>query len=221
MPEPPRRSRAAALPSAPRAAAGRPPCRWCSPRAGRPEPSASCAPACSARGAGDGARPARRRGDEPRRKTPALDGFGRDLTADAREGRIDPVDRPRRRDRADGRDPRPPAQEQRRADRRGRRRQDRRSSRASPCASPRATCRRRCAAAASSRSTSPAWSPARSTAASSSSASRRRSRRSRTPTAGSCCSSTSCTRSSAPAPPRARWTPRTCSSRCSPAASCA
>ena len=37
---------------------------------------------------------------------------------------------------------------------------------------------------------------------------------------GSCCSSTSCTPSSAPARPRARWTPATCSSRCSPAASC-
>ncbi len=37
---------------------------------------------------------------------------------------------------------------------------------------------------------------------------------------GRSCSSTSCTRSSAPAPPKARWTPRTCSSRCSPAASC-
>ena len=30
------------------------------------------------------------------------------------------------------------------------------------------------------------------------------------PRAGSSCSSTSCTRSSAPARPRARWTPRTC-----------
>ena len=37
---------------------------------------------------------------------------------------------------------------------------------------------------------------------------------------GSSCSSTSCTPSSARAPPRARWTPPTCSSRCSPAASC-
>jgi ATP-dependent Clp protease ATP-binding subunit ClpB len=37
----------------------------------------------------------------------------------------------------------------------------------------------------------------------------------------SSCSSTSCTRSSAPAPPRAPSTPPTCSSRCSPAASCA
>ena len=45
-------------------------------------------------------------------------------------------------------------------------------------------------------------------------------RRSRPPRAGSCCSSTSCTPSSAPARPRARWTPATCSSRCSPAASC-
>ena len=36
----------------------------------------------------------------------------------------------------------------------------------------------------------------------------------------SSCSSTSCTPSSARAPPRARWTPRTCSSRCWPAASC-
>ena len=39
-------------------------------------------------------------------------------------------------------------------------------------------------------------------------------------TGRSSCSSTSCTPSSAPAPPRARWTPRTCSSRCWRAASC-
>ena len=39
-------------------------------------------------------------------------------------------------------------------------------------------------------------------------------------TARSSCSSTSCTRSSARARPRARWTPATCSSRCWPAASC-
>ena len=37
----------------------------------------------------------------------------------------------------------------------------------------------------------------------------------------SSCSSTRCTRSSAPARPKARWTPATCSSRCSRAASCA
>ena len=42
-----------------------------------------------------------------------------------------------------------------------------------------------------------------------------------TPRARSSCSWTSCTRSSAPAPPRARSTRPTCSSRCSPAASCA
>ena len=36
----------------------------------------------------------------------------------------------------------------------------------------------------------------------------------------SSCSSTSCTPSSAPARPKARWTPRTCSSRCWRAASC-
>ena len=38
--------------------------------------------------------------------------------------------------------------------------------------------------------------------------------------AASSCSSTSCTPSSAPARPRARWTPATCSSRCWRAASC-
>src|SRR3954447_11637056 len=35
--------------------------------------------------------PGRGRTDEPQSKTPALDEFGRDLTAEAREGRIDPV----------------------------------------------------------------------------------------------------------------------------------
>ena len=40
-------------------------------------------------------------------------------------------------------------------------------------------------------------------------------------TGASCSSSTSCTRSSAPGRPRARWTPATCSSPRSPAASCA
>ena len=38
--------------------------------------------------------------------------------------------------------------------------------------------------------------------------------------ARSSCSSTSCTPSSAPARPKARWTPATCSSRCWPAANC-
>src|SRR4051794_41693932 len=32
-----------------------------------------------------------RTGEQPRSETPALDEFGRDLTAEAREGRIDPV----------------------------------------------------------------------------------------------------------------------------------
>src|SRR6266536_3508799 len=41
------------------------------------------------------------------------------------------------------------------------------------------------------------------------------------PAARSSSSSTSCTRSWAPAPPRAPSMPPTCSSRCSPAASCA
>ena len=57
--------------------------------------------------------------------TPALDEFGRDLTEEAARGRHRPGDRSRRRDRADRRDPRAPAQEQRRPDRRARRRQDR------------------------------------------------------------------------------------------------
>ena len=56
------------------------------------------------------------------------------------------------------------------------------------------------------------WSPVRSTAASSRSASRRCSRRSSPPKVGSCSSSTSCTPWSGPAPPRAPWTPATCSS---------
>ena len=86
---------------------------------------------------------ARRRA--PQSDTPALDEFGRDLTADAARGPHRPRHRPRAGDRADGRDPRPPPQEQRRPHRRGRRRQDRRSSRASRSASPRATCPRRCA----------------------------------------------------------------------------
>jgi ATP-dependent DNA helicase DinG len=59
------------------------------------------------------------------------------------------------------------------------------------------------------------------TAASSRSASRRCSRRSPRRTAPSSCSSTSSTPWSAPAPPRARRTPPTCSSRRWPAAICA
>ena len=186
------------------------------------EPCANRLMAAQAQGAPLGAQPIAQPGaDAPQSETPTLDEFGRDLTDEARNGRIDPVIGRAERDRADRRDPRPPAQEQRRADRRGRRRQDRDRGGPRPAGSPRATCPRRCSASAWSRSTSPAWSPARSSAASSSSGSRPRSPRSPTPRAASCCSSTSCTRSSAPATPRARWTPRTCSSRCSPAVSCA
>jgi ATP-dependent Clp protease ATP-binding subunit ClpC len=62
--------------------------------------AASAAPAWPAFGAPQDARQAARRRDgrqlpeqpaEPESKTPALDGFGRDLTADAADGRIDPV----------------------------------------------------------------------------------------------------------------------------------
>jgi ATP-dependent Clp protease ATP-binding subunit ClpB len=69
----------------------------------------------------------------------------------------------------------------------------------------------------SSRSTWARWSRAPSTGASSRSGSRPCSRRSRTSEGRSSRSSTSCTRSSAPGRPRARWTPATCSSRCSAA----
>ena len=118
---------------------------------------------------------------EPASATPALDSFGRDLSVDAREGRIDPVVGRAAEIERDGRDPRPSPQEQRRADRRGGRRQDRHRRGPRP-----AHCRRRrprdaARTAASSHSTCPAWSPARSTAASSSSASRPRSRRSSPP----------------------------------------
>ena len=66
-----------------------------------------------------------RAGTRQRSKTPALDQFGRDLTAEARAGRIDPVIGRETRDRAGHRGPEPATQEQRRADRRGGRREDR------------------------------------------------------------------------------------------------
>src|SRR5919107_1847677 len=47
---------------------------------------AACGPAMAPADA-----PGRARTDEPESTTPALDEFGRDLTAEAREGRIDPV----------------------------------------------------------------------------------------------------------------------------------
>src|SRR5689334_11261059 len=52
-----------------------------------------CAHELMARGGAmaSAAAPGRARGDEPQSETPALDEFGRDLTAEAREGRIDPV----------------------------------------------------------------------------------------------------------------------------------
>ena len=60
-----------------------------------PTPVAICEPCASelmARGAAMPANPQdTRRDDEPQSDTPTLDEFGRDLTADAREGRIDPV----------------------------------------------------------------------------------------------------------------------------------
>ena len=98
-------------------------------------------------------------------------------------------------------DPHPVAQDQEQpgADRRARRRQDR--DRRGPGAAHRraATCPSGSRTARSSRSTWARCWPAPSTAASSRSASRRCSTRSRRARAASCCSSTSCTPSSAPA----------------------
>jgi len=51
----------------------------------------TCARELTARGAAMAPADTETRGDEPQSKTPTLDEFGRDLTADAREGRIDPV----------------------------------------------------------------------------------------------------------------------------------
>src|SRR3954449_6535678 len=50
-----------------------------------------CARELMVRGAAAAPANAQGRSDERQSKTPALDEFGRDLTADAREGRIDPV----------------------------------------------------------------------------------------------------------------------------------
>ena len=103
-----------------------------------------------------------------------------------------------------------PHQEQPGAHRRARRRQDRHRRRS--CAADRP--RRRAGRAEEQEdlraSTWARSSPARSIAASSRSGSRPSSRRSPSRTARSSCSSTSCTRSSAPAPPKARWTRRRC-----------
>ena len=50
-----------------------------------------CAHGLMARGAATPANAGADHDDEPTSDTPTLDEFGRDLTADAREGRIDPV----------------------------------------------------------------------------------------------------------------------------------
>ena len=149
----------------------------------------------------------------------ALEKYGRDLVADARAGRLDPVigrdaeirrviqilSRSRRTTRCSSATPgsaRPP------------------SSRAWLSGSSGPTCRKGCATRRSSRWTWARWWPGRSTAASSRSGSRRCWPRWPPPRAGSCCSWMSCTPWSEPARPRVRWTRATCSSRCWPGASC-
>ena len=131
--------------------------------------------------------------ENPEAAGEALEKYGTDLTEAAREGKLDPVI---------GRDDEirrvvqvltPPHQEQPGADRRARRRQDRRRRGARPAHRRRRRARVAARQAARSRSTSARWSPARSTAASSRSGSRPCSRRSRSPTARSSPSSTSCT----------------------------
>ena len=103
----------------------------------------------------------------PASSTPTLDEYGRDLTALARDGEIDPVI---------GREEEIEqtvevlsrrTQEQPGAHRRGRRRQDRDRRGHRRSGSSRATCRRPCAASGWSSSTWPAWSPAPATAATS------------------------------------------------------
>ena len=157
-----------------------------------------------------GARPAPRHRPEPRGQVPGARALRPRPDRARRAGQARPGDRPRRGDPA--RDPGAvaPHQEQPRADRRARRRQDR--DRRGPRAAHRLRRRARVAAR-------PARRRARHRRAD-----RRREvpRRVRGPAeggaegdpggrrAGSSSSSTSCTRSSAPAPPRARSTPRTC-----------
>ena len=135
-----------------------------------PMPLCESARASSWRAARRWRRPTSRPAATSRRAdTPALDEFGRDLTAEAREGRIDPVI---------GRDD----EIEQTVEILARRRKNNAVLigeagvgktaivEGLARASPRATCPRRCAARASSRSTWPAWSPAPSSAASSSSA---------------------------------------------------
>ena len=131
-----------------------------------------------------------------------------------------PGHRPRRGDPPGDPDPVPQVEEQPGADRRPRRRQDRDRRGTGPADRP----RRRARGAARQDGLRPRHGlagrrreiPRRVRGAAQGRADRGEAR----PRARSCCSSTSCTPSSAPAPPRARWTPATCSSRCWPAASC-
>ena len=83
-----------------------------------------------------------------------------------------------------------------------------------------ATSRKACGTRRSSLSIWAPWWRAPSTVASSRNDYKLFCRRSRRAKAESCCSSTNFTPSSVPARPKVPWTPATCSSRCSPAASC-
>ena len=137
-------------------------------QAGQPRPVALCEVCAEQLRQARGGQAPQAPGQQAGQASP-LDEFGRDLTQDAAEGRIDPVV---------GR-----AEEiEQTVEILARRRKNNAvligeagvgktaSSRASRCASRATRSPRRCAAAASWLSTSPAWSPARSTAASSSSA---------------------------------------------------
>ena len=150
----------------------------------------------------------------------ALEKYGRDLVAEAARGQARPGHRPGRGDPPGDPDPVPQDQEQPGPDRRSRRRQDRHRRGPGPADPPRRRARR----AAGQDHLRPRHGragrrgqvPRRVRGAAQGGARRGEG----APRAGSCCSSTSCTRWSARAPPRARWTRATCSSRCSPAASC-
>ena len=176
-------------------------------RAGRPPRRRHARSCCSALQEVRGSH--RVTSQNPEEQYQALEKYGRDLTEARPRGQARPGHRPRR-----GDPPRHPGavaahQEQPGAHRRARRRQDRHRRGPRPAHRRGRRARGPARTSASSRSTSARWSPAPSTAASSRSGSRPCSRRSPTPTARSSPSSTSCTRSSAPARPRARWTPAT------------
>ena len=151
----------------------------------------------------------------------ALEKYGVDLTERGPQGQARPGHRPRHRDPPRRAGAVPAHQEQPGADRRARRRQDRR--RRGPGPAHRRRRRARVAAQQAARLARPRRDgrrrevPRRVRGAAQGRARRDQGRA----TARSSRSSTSCTRSSARAPPRARWTRATCSSRCWPAASCA